>query len=573
VSTTTAPVPAPKSEPAINNYLYLARDLLLLVGLCAVLYGFQIGFAPLANPDEGRYAEIPREMLATNDWVTPRLDGVNYFEKPPLVYWVTAGSLKVFGQTEWPVRLVPALFALAGVLLTYATGRKLYGRAAGLGAGLVLATAGLYVGLARFVMLDMAMSVLMSASLFCFILAVREPPGARRRLLFYGLYASMALAVLTKGLMGFLVTGAIMFLWLLVFNQWRRLLPFYLPTGALLFLGIALPWHILAAQRNPTWVGRYLIYEHLLRYLTPAASRTAPWWYFIPVVLVGLFPWTGFLWPSLSESLRGGWAARKRNVDAWFFVLWAVFIFGFFSASQSKLPPYVLPLFPPLAILVGIRLAVAWRGGRGRVEAGIVLFTITCVLMATTMLALVFRPTLVHNFSEDQALLLRPYVIAMAAILLAGAAMTPHFAQIRGPRAALCSLVTTMVLFFGTLSFAVPYITSGSTKPLAAIFNAQARPGDRIVHYHEFFHDFTFYAARVVDVAGEHGELELKEDAAARASDRFFDEAEFRRRWEGTTRLWVVAKKREVKKLFADPTFHYHLMGESSNHLLFSNQP
>ena len=280
------------------------RDLLLLGLVCAVLFGLRLGSSPLPNPDESRYAEIPREMLATGDWVTPRLNGVNYFEKPPLVYWLVAASQKVFGPGEWAARAVPALFALGGVLLTYGAARRLHGRNAGLAAGLILATSLLYFALARILLLDMVVSVLMSTALFCFILGVQEPAGARRRWLFYALYASMALATLTKGLIGFLVTGAVMFLWLLVCNQWHRLRPLYLPTGALLFLALAAPWHVLAARHNPTWLHRYFVYEHWERFTSTAASRPGPWWYFVPVALLGLFPWTGFLWGALRAALR-----------------------------------------------------------------------------------------------------------------------------------------------------------------------------------------------------------------------------------------------------------------------------
>eukprot|EP01035_Chromulina_nebulosa_P066996 gene66996-91747_t len=122
-------------------------------------------------------------------------------------------------------------------------------------------------------LLDMAVSVLMSATLFCFILAVHEPAGATRRWLFYGLYASAALATLTKGLIGFLVTGAVMFLWLLIFNQWKRLRPMHLPSGIALFLVIAAPWHVLAALHNETWIHRYFVYEHWERFTSPRVRR------------------------------------------------------------------------------------------------------------------------------------------------------------------------------------------------------------------------------------------------------------------------------------------------------------
>jgi 4-amino-4-deoxy-L-arabinose transferase-like glycosyltransferase len=170
------------APPAASSWL---RDLLLLTLGFGALFFFRLGSYPLSNPDEGRYAEIPREMVASGDYVTPRLNGVNYFEKPPLVYWTTAVCLKLFGPSEWSMRATPALFALAGVLLTYAAARRLHGRHAGLLAAVVLGTSILYFVIAHIMLLDMAVSVFMAATLFCFILGVREDPGACRRWWFY----------------------------------------------------------------------------------------------------------------------------------------------------------------------------------------------------------------------------------------------------------------------------------------------------------------------------------------------------------------------------------------------------
>jgi 4-amino-4-deoxy-L-arabinose transferase-like glycosyltransferase len=557
--------------PIAENPAPWRRDLLLLGLLFAVLFGFRLGCTPLANPDEGRYAEIPREMVASGDWVTPRLDGVNYFEKPPLMYWAVAACTVAFGPSEWSMRAGPALFALGGVLLTYAAARRLYGRRAGLAAAAVLGTSLLYFALGRILLLDMAVSVLMSAALFCFILGVREPPGPRRRWLFYGLYASMALATLTKGLIGFLVTGAVMFVWLLVFKQWKRLRPLHLPTGALLFLAIAGPWHVLAALHNPTWAHRYFVYEHWERFTTTVADRVEPWWYFAPIALLGLFPWTGFLWPAVREVTRGGWAARTQKADTWFFVTWAVFIFLFFSASESKLIPYILPIFPPLAVLIGASLAPAVTAGPVRLRAGLGGFSFMCGLLAVALLVVSLKAGIVRDAEQAQAL--RPFGLALAAILLAGGIFTPWFAKRRGPPAALAGIGLTTVMFLGVLTGAAPNIQKPGTKALALYVKTHAGPGDRVVHYHDFFQDFLFYAQREVDVTGTKSELELEEDPAARASGRFYDEAEFRRRWAGPQRLWVVARRRDVKELFADPTFRYHLLGESRNHYLFSNQP
>ena len=548
------------------------RDLLWLALAFALLFGFRLGSYPISGGDDGRNAEIPREMLATGDWVTPRLDGVNYFEKPPLVYWAGATMQKFFGPSEWSLRSVPALFALAGVLLTYAAARRLHGRTAGLLAAIVLGTSLLYFAIGHIMILDMPVSVLMAATLFCFILGV-EATGRTRCWLFHGLYIAAALATLTKGLIGVLIPGAVMFLWLLIFNQWKRLLPLYLPTGVLLFLAIAAPWHILAAQRNETWVHRYFVYEHFERFFTPAAARPGGWYYYIGVVIAGMIPWIGFLWPALRDGLRGGWAARDRNARAWFFVTWAAFIFLFFTKSQSKLIPYILPIWPAFAVLIGAWLAEKLRAGdAAALRGGARVFTFVCGLLAVA-LVIVVSPLKLVRMDPAQAAALKLPAIAMAVVLLVGGVIVLWSAKVRGARATVMAMAATMVLFFGGLQFAAPDINKPSTKELALYVKTHARPGDRVLHYHEFFHDFTFYAERLVDVVAFKGELELEEDAAARASGRFMDEPAFRQLWDGSGRVFAVARKKDLTQLFSDPSFHYHLLAESRDHTLFSNQP
>ena len=556
---------------------------MLLTLLFAVLLGFRLGSYELANPDEGRYAEIPREMVATNDYVTPRLNGVNYFEKPPFAYWAVAGCLRLFGPSEWSVRVVPAFFSLAGILLTYAAARRLIGRNAAIASAVVLGTSLLYFALSRILILDMVVSVLMSASLFCFILGIREAAGRKRRWFFYGLYASAALATLSKGLIGVLVPGAVMFFWLLLLNQWRRLRPFYLPTGALLFLAIALPWHLLAAAHNETWVQRYFVYEHWLRFSSPVASRPGQWWYFIPIVLGGLFPWVGFLWVSLKNNLSGGWAAREKNREAWFFVIWAAFIFLFFSKSQSKLIPYILPVFPPLALLIGSWLAAASEQSSTALRTGLRVFSFVSGFLAVALLVIVLNIGDNEVIREpEQMLALRPYGCFLAAVMLIGGILAPWLAAKRSSRSALTSMLVTIGLFFVTLTYAAPDLQKPGTRILALAVKARVQPGDRVMHYHEFFHDFTYYAGQVVDVVNYKGELELEEDAAARSSGRFLAEAEFRNLWEQPGRIYAVARKKDVVaskngrptgNLFGDQTFHYHLLAESPDHYLFSNQP
>jgi len=604
------------SPSAASESASWRRDVLLLALAFGMIYFFKLGSYPFSNPDEGRNAEIPREMLATGDFITPRLDGVNYFEKPPLVYWVTAASEKVLGLNEWAVRVVPAAFALWGVLLTYAAARRLHGRNAGVLSAMVLGTSLLWFVIGHIPILDMAVSVFMAHALFCFLLGVREPApstgsgqapstgsgqAGRRRWLFYQLYISMALATLTKGLMGFLVTGAVMFLWLLIFDQWKRLRPLYLPTGALIFLAIALPWHVLAAMHNETWVHRYIVFEHFERFLTTAASRTGPWYYFIGILVAGLIPWTGFLWPAVRDAVRGGWARRRENADAWFLVTWAAFIFCFFSISKSKLPPYILPIFPALAVMIGTWLAKAEaEDARARMRVGLGVFSFLCGLLAVALCVVVSRPALV-KMDAMQAYALRVPAYAMAAVLLLGGILSPWLARIRGVSAGIGAVMVTGVLFLVTLQWAAPAIVKTGTKELALYVKEHARPGDRVFHCYDFYQDFTFYAERVVGVVGSNrAELELIEDAAARASGRFISDTELLAQWPGPGRIFLVVQKRKMEEItaaytramelraknpaaagepaperpvFADPAFHYQLLAENDDYCLLSNQP
>jgi 4-amino-4-deoxy-L-arabinose transferase-like glycosyltransferase len=550
----------------------------LFLGLCAI-YLFMLGAMPLNNPDEGRYAEIPREMVASGDWVSPRLNDTVYFEKPPLVYWANAISLKVFGPHEWAMRLVPVAFAFLGLGLTVVAARRLASPRAGWLAGILLASCVLYFALARILILDMAVSVLISGTLFCFILGIREPAGGKRRLWFYGLYTFAALATLAKGLIGFMLPGAVMFLWLLLFNQWRRLLPLYLPTGLLLFLAIALPWHLLAAEHNPQWANFYFVHEHWLRFTTSTHSRTAPFWYFVPILLLGLIPWTGLLVPTVQSLLREGWAKRHQHLETWFLLLWAAFIFLFFSRSQSKLAPYILPIFPALAVMIATWLDRAFESeDRSRLRLGLIINGAFLAIVVLALAVIAVKPGLIRQ--KDIADVIRPYAIGLAAVLAFGIALGVHFLRRQALRSTLISQALTMGALLIGVCLVSPMIVKRNTRELAAVVNQRFTEGDVIYHYRGFFHDFLFYSGRTVGTVDCENELELDIDPKARTSGRFITEAEFLAQWEGPHRLWVVARKSEVRsenpketKLFDRPGFKANIIAENAQHVLFSNKP
>ena len=289
------------------------RDLIILTVLTCLLFTFMLENRPLSVPDEGRYVEIPREMVASGNYLTPRLNGVKYFEKPVFFYWLEAFSIKLFGLNEFTLRLWPAVFALFGCLAVAVAGARLFGRRTGLLSAVVLATCLLYYGLSRAIILDMPVSILLTLSLLSFLTGTHEAPGLKRRLYLWGFAAFAALAVLTKGLIGILIPGMVIGAWIIVLGEWRMLKTLYLPSCLALFLLIAAPWHILVGMANPEFFQFYFIHEHFQRFLTRVHGRYQPFWYFIPVVALGLFPWSAFLLQAIKHSIPSSWRSLRAT--------------------------------------------------------------------------------------------------------------------------------------------------------------------------------------------------------------------------------------------------------------------
>jgi 4-amino-4-deoxy-L-arabinose transferase-like glycosyltransferase len=386
--------------------------ILLAAAFAAVWFG-NLEYHKLVRPDEGRYAEISREMAVSGDWVTPRLNGIKYFEKPPLQYWATAAAYTLFGEHHWTSRLWPALTGLLGITLVFFAGRSLFGPPAGLYAALVLASSAGYVGIAHMNTLDMGMTFFMTAGLLAFLLAQREHASAvtsRRWTL--AAWACAALAVLSKGLIGIVLPAAVLAIYVLLQRDFALLRRLHWQMGTAIFLFIAAPWFLLVQSANPEFARFFFIHEHLERFLTASHRRVQPWWFFVPMLAIGLLPWLTLL----PQALARGWRVQtspQAFQPQRFLLIWAVFIFVFFSASGSKLPSYILPIFPALALLIGLTLA---ETGARR----LLLHAIPVLLAGIAILAL--SPSVVALAKEQvPAVLYQAYVpwIAGAGLALA----------------------------------------------------------------------------------------------------------------------------------------------------------
>ncbi len=366
---------------------FVELGLLLVI---ALLWFAALGHRELFDPDEGRYAEIPREMVQTGDWVTPRLNGLIYLEKPPLQYWITAAAYEVFGASPASARIWPALSGFFTLLLVWWTSRRIAGRTAGCIAALSLSGSLLFFAFGRVLTLDMGLTFFLSAAV-CSLIASQDQrvsPAARWRWE-QVMWAAMGLAFLSKGLVGIALPVMTLLAYMAVQRDASILRRLHWWSGLSVLLVIAVPWLVLVQVRNPEFLEFFFIHEHLTRYANPSHGRLAPWWFFIAVLALGGLPFS-FSWP---RAVIAAWQSTAPSDNALhvprLLLVWIVVVTGFFSLSSSKLPAYILPVLPAFAILVGV---ATQRDGL-RVQRDFFIGLLACGLVLTVLGAMApFQP-------------------------------------------------------------------------------------------------------------------------------------------------------------------------------------
>lgn len=319
-----------------------------------------LGVRPLALPDEGRYVSVAWEMLTSGNWLYPTLDGLPFFHKPPLFYWITAASLSVFGMREWAARLAPYLGAAVAAFTLYGFALRQKGTTVARGALLILVTQPFFFGGAQFANLDMLVAGLIGATI---VLAAEAGMNADRgrpyKALLTSAYLAAALGVLAKGLIGIVLPGMVIVVWL----AWNRRLPLlrqllWIP-GLIAFLLAGAPWFVAMQARFPDFLHYFFIYHQFQRFAEGGFNNPMPFWFYAPVILILILPWSLWL-PAALKNLRQNPEA-KPTVRSLMWI-WILGIVGFFSIPSSKIVGYVLPVLPPLAYLIAEGLARR-RGG------------------------------------------------------------------------------------------------------------------------------------------------------------------------------------------------------------------
>ena len=418
---------------------------ILILATLYVCYFSHLGAIGFVGPDEPRYAWIARDMAETGDWVTPRLYGKPWFEKPPLFYWGAALCIKLFGVSEAAARLPSAISALLATLALAWLAWRLYGAETARWLLLLLPTTVGMIGFSHAAATDMPFSGMLTIAMVSAVVVLRlVPAGAGRAslaptdsstpwaaLVLFGFF--LGLAVLAKGPAGIILCGGAIFFWAIFTKRWRDAVRLFHPVTIGAFCLTALPWYILCARRNPDFFRIFIIEHNFKRYLTPEFQHIQPFWFYVPVLLLALLPWT----VSSAIVLRG--VRGPANAGDWsnspglFLGCWAMFPIVFFSISKSKLPGYVLPAISPLGLLIAQRISLRVRkvvpGDRWiRITSGLTLITLGFLALVQLEWTPFVRPGLVlavggcailalRNLRSGLAISVLALTVAIAAIL------------------------------------------------------------------------------------------------------------------------------------------------------------
>jgi 4-amino-4-deoxy-L-arabinose transferase-like glycosyltransferase len=529
------------------------RHQLWIVAAAAVVLFTNLGAVALWDEDEPLYASCAREMLQRGDWVVPTFNGQMFPEKPPLMFWLMIGSFHLFGVTELAARFPSAVLGVGTALLTYHLGRLLFRAEVGLWAGLIVVTSIIFTVSARAATVDSALVFLTTAAVLCLVAgglagqcAVRDAqsaagsrPSAAGRpsslstlspqpstLNFILFYACLGLAVLAKGPVGLLLPLVMIGLFLLIADHLqpadgrrpntlgapgatrliglmricapRRVLRIawqMRPLTALVVVGVvALPWYLLVGMRtNGAWLAEFLGQQNLGRVLKPLQGHRGPFYYYLPAIAIGFFPWSVFLGPSLIESVRRIRRHHATKMGTVFVACWLAVFVGFWSIPSTKLPHYVLTAYPALALLTAVFVDAWITNPAGISRWWLRTANMTLVLVGTGMI--VVLPIVARIFLPGEWML-----GLVGVVLVVGGAVSFFFAErdLRLRAMAACA-VTAVVFLTAMFGFAALRVDRYQNAPvlMAAIRHDSPAP-PQVAGYRFFRESLVFYAAEPV---------------------------------------------------------------------------
>ncbi len=485
---------APNREQALRKSRQ--RDILFLSALlllCLILFFFLLGNRPLWDVDEGMHAATSKDMVLSGDWITPQFNGKNFYDKPVLFNWLAAISFLLFGFTEFAARLPAAVLGTGCVLVTYFLGKRMFSPTVGLLGGAILATSMEFVVLSRVVVHDIALTFFITLALYFFYLGYADK--SHRKTVWFAFYASLGFAVLSKGPIGVLLPGLIIFLFLIIKQRLNIIRDMRLGWGLLIFLAIAAPWYGLIILKNEDYAGYFFIQQNLAYFFSGESRHPRPFYYYIPILVGGFFPWFLFLPTALFRALRKG--LGNPNDGTLFLVLWFGAIFLFFSTASSKLATYILPLFPAISLLVAALWGDLWiLPSQDGPRKGI-LYPLAFFMAATTvvMVYMLVRPLdalfVNYGIAPERINILGGIMVACTALIFF-LFLSRHY---KSAFAAMTGMIVIGLMMF--LVLIVPYINPyRSTKGLAEIVDPLLPQDEKLTFFHRLQDTTLFYTDR-----------------------------------------------------------------------------
>jgi 4-amino-4-deoxy-L-arabinose transferase-like glycosyltransferase len=600
-----------QAEP-VNRSTRVHWTLAALLLIFAIIY-IGSAFTPgLQDDADATHSEAAREMNMTHDYVTLKVNGNRYLEKAPLPYWLVSFSIQAFGANAFATR-VPTVLAMLGLMLIAVRwGQRAFGQRTSIYSGLFVATTAGYYLFTRILIPEAILSFFIALSFYCFTTALEERQAWR----WYGGYACMALAVLTKGLVALVLVGFAMLLYLAVSGEWRRWREFRLGTGLLLFLAIAAPWHILASLRNPRFFWFYFINEHVMRFLGKRIPHdynkqdNSLYW---SLHLIWLFPWSLYLPVALRKPVMEWWARRKQGVQlrkshVYDFrkrtelvcFIWAAVLLVFFSFSTNQ-EYYTFPVYLPILMLIASRLAeeeetsrrwLTWTSGALAVAGIAAAAILVAGLWSSRHLPFVpdigtvlAKPDLQADTlsmghmldltGESFAALRLPAIIA--AITLAFVPLAAFLLRRRGAHhAATWATGLMMMVFLIAAHIALvrfdPYLGSSS---MAARIRPMLKPQDRLVIYGDqsFGSSLLFYLRRPIELVNGNTTSMWWGSTYADAPHIFLNDEKLQQAWSSKQRVFLFVPQHERPKVDALLPGQRYVLCETSGKVIYSNEP
>jgi len=467
-------------------------SIFILLALCLTLFFFRLGDRPIWDIDEGMHATTSREMVTSGEWIVTTFNGEPFYDKPAFYNWLVAISFLIFGFTEFAARLPAAIIGSACVFVTFQLGRRMFNPLTGCLSAVVLATSIEFWVLSRTIVHDISLAFFISLALGLFYSGFKAVKG--RKIRFFLFYVALGFAVLSKGPIGVLLPAIIIVMFLILKGKLGFIREMMIGWGVLIFLVVAAPWYTSIALKDPEFASYFFIQKNLMTFFSEASRHPEPFYFYLPILLLGFFPWSWLLPYAVIRPLR--WRPGEIADGALFSILWFGAMLLFFCVSRSKLPTYILPLFPAMALLVGFLCHELLKTPSQRLRKGFLYsYLPIMIICAMALIYSLIRPPL--KWEAESGIDMNK--LTMVLLWITGVFFAGFFLFLNKYYKAFFSAIVIMAV--GAMLFAILVIIPNvnpyrSTRAAALKLDQILAEGEKIVFYHRLQNSALFYTGR-----------------------------------------------------------------------------